>query len=67
MATGKGESDRKPPRHVEHFWLCGACSKSLTLTQGARGIDLIRKLPSILERGDREFRDAESVAAGVPF
>jgi hypothetical protein len=67
LATGRGGSDRKPPRHVEHFWLCGACSESLTLRQSAKGIDVVRKLPSILERGDREFGDEESIAAGVPF
>ncbi len=23
--------ERKPPRHVEHYWLCGKCAASFTL------------------------------------
>ena|ERR671937_1198960 len=32
-------TDRKPSRHLEFFWLCGACSSNFTLAfQRGRGI-----------------------------
>ena len=27
-------TNRKPPRKVEHFWLCGECATTMTLTLG---------------------------------
>lgn len=62
VATGTGDADGKRLRHLEHFWLCGACSQNLTLIQDAGGVRVIRKMPSIVQR-----REEESVAAGVPF
>jgi len=37
-------SSVKPIRQVEHFWLCGNCSASLTLTYAKDvGVQVIRK------------------------
>jgi hypothetical protein len=36
--------DKKPQRKVEHFWLCGTCSRALTLTYNKEaGIQVSRK------------------------
>lgn len=39
-------SDHKPPHRLEHFWLCGACSRTMTLVfdkaQGVATIPLVR-------------------------
>jgi hypothetical protein len=33
---------RKPPQHVEHFWLCDGCAPLWTLVQnGSQGISLV--------------------------
>lgn len=67
VATGLRDSNGIPERRLEHFWLCGACSENLSLTQDAAGIRVVRKLPSICERRDGEAEDAEDMATGVPF
>jgi hypothetical protein len=39
---------KKAPRRIEHFWLCGPCSETLTLvTHEGRGVQVVRK-PMIL-------------------
>lgn len=53
VATGSSETGGKRMRHLEHYWLCGTCSRSLTLAQGANGIRVLPK-PAIQER--KEFR-----------
>jgi hypothetical protein len=67
VATGIRDSEGKPARHLEHFWFCGLCSESLSLTQGTAGIQVIRKLPPIWERREADPEDAEEIAAGLPF
>jgi hypothetical protein len=38
------QSAPKPPNRVEHFWLCGPCSASMTLTRDRRGgVQVVRK------------------------
>ena len=66
VATGIADFQGRPARHMEHFWLCGVCSESLTLVHGVEGIKVQRKLPSIVERGDREPGDVKSITTGVP-
>jgi hypothetical protein len=35
---------KKAPRSIEHFWLCGPCSETLTLvTEEGRGVQVVRK------------------------
>jgi hypothetical protein len=31
----------KRTRRVEHFWLCGACSQTLAMSQSTEGVQLI--------------------------
>jgi hypothetical protein len=43
-------NDRKPARRVEHFWLCGPCSETQTLTYDtALGIRILNK-PGLVRR-----------------
>ena len=43
-----GESPRKQPRSVEHFWLCGPCSESWTLLFDRElGIRVTAKAPLV--------------------
>ncbi|MGC2618360.1 MAG: hypothetical protein WA414_04910 [Acidobacteriaceae bacterium] len=30
----------KKVRRVEHFWLCGACSQTMAMTQSTEGVEL---------------------------
>jgi hypothetical protein len=34
--------DRKPPKRVEHFWLCGDCARTMRISfDGVRKVDVI--------------------------
>lgn len=33
----------KKVRRVEHFWLCGACSQTMAMTQSTEGVELIMR------------------------
>ncbi|MFP5228641.1 MAG: hypothetical protein ACLGXA_13535 [Acidobacteriota bacterium] len=36
-SLGSAIAGRKRERQLEHYWLCGACSETLILTQDAQG------------------------------
>jgi hypothetical protein len=36
-SIGTAAPGRKRERHLEHYWLCGACAQSLMLMQDAQG------------------------------
>jgi hypothetical protein len=59
--AGSLESDpgEKRMRHLEHFWLCGACCASLILTHDGKGIRVSPKPASVPE----EFDSIESAQA----
>lgn len=31
----------KRTRHIEHFWLCGACSQTMQMVQSTEGVNLV--------------------------
>jgi hypothetical protein len=33
--------DAKRTRHVEHFWLCGTCSQTMSMEQSTDGVHLV--------------------------
>jgi hypothetical protein len=33
----------KKTRHLEHFWLCGACARSMTIVQHEGAVEVSRK------------------------
>jgi len=42
--VGTEASGPKPQNRVEHFWLCGPCSSSMTLTFDCQqGVQIVRK------------------------
>ena len=47
-------SGLKPVLKVEHFWLCGTCSETQTLTyDNAQGVRVLQKT-SVIRRGPKE-------------
>lgn len=47
-------SDGKHERRLEHYWLCGACAKTLVLVQDAQGsIHILSKLNTANDLGER--------------
>jgi len=40
----------KPVRKIEHFWLCGPCSTSLTLVMNQGKVETISIEPAVLTR-----------------
>ncbi|HSY00952.1 MAG TPA: hypothetical protein VK819_02305 [Acidobacteriaceae bacterium] len=36
----KVQANGKRLRRVEHFWLCGACSQTMAMTQSTEGVEL---------------------------
>lgn len=54
MPDRNGEGEVRPG-HPEHYWLCGECSRTRTLTQDAAGVvHLVQRLPEIREPGDTQ-------------
>jgi len=45
-----GEADKRPVRKVEHFWLCGPCSISMTLIMNGGRAQTIALEPTGLPR-----------------
>jgi len=45
-----GAADKRPARKVEHFWLCGPCSISMTLIMSAGKAQTVALEPSGLPR-----------------
>lgn len=54
VSSGEGAGGKRL-RRLEHFWLCGACSRSMVMVQDAQGIRVLRKAVS-RERDDSEPR-----------
>jgi hypothetical protein len=60
VKIGATVSGRKRERHIEHYWLCGACAGTLTLIQDAHGWIRILAKPSAVP----ELDDSLAPAAG---
>jgi len=45
-----GEADKRPARKVEHFWLCGPCSTSMTLIMNGGKAETVALEPTGLPR-----------------
>jgi len=45
-----GEADRfgKRSRRMEHYWLCGECSKTLAMEQSADGVRVVARVRSFV-------------------
>jgi hypothetical protein len=43
-----GEAGKRPARKIEHFWLCGACSTSMTLIMSDGKVETVVLPPSRL-------------------
>lgn len=43
------------PRQTEYFWMCGSCSKTLTLRLSQDGIVVIRTLPDYAHHHPEDF------------
>jgi hypothetical protein len=41
------EGKKRPPRKVEHFWLCGPCSETSTLVKDQAGIIKVMAKPLV--------------------
>ena len=52
VGSPQGEPGSKRMRHLEHHWLCGACSQSLILMQDHSGIHIAPKPAHIQEEFD---------------
>jgi hypothetical protein len=53
VSAGPSEPGAKRLRHLEHYWLCGGCSETMTMEQDDRAvIRVIPKLARILEPGE---------------
>lgn len=47
--VGAEPAGPKPQNRVEHFWLCGPCSTSMTLTfDSQQGVQVVRKTLHVL-------------------
>jgi hypothetical protein len=54
VATEDSGANGKKLRRLEHFWLCGGCSQTMTVMQEGDGIKVVRRLPAIYEPDDWE-------------
>jgi len=50
IATQFGELPKKAARKVEHFWLCGSCSTSMTLIMNGGKVETTAVEPTGLPR-----------------
>jgi len=41
-----GQTDKRPLRKVEHFWLCGPCSTSMTLIMSSGKVEAVSLEPA---------------------
>jgi hypothetical protein len=49
-STGTSEPGAKRLRHLEHYWLCGACAETMMMVQNSQGmISVIPKPPIVRE------------------
>ncbi|MGA7884365.1 MAG: hypothetical protein WCA44_01390 [Acidobacteriaceae bacterium] len=50
VSTGVDGPNGKRTRRLEHFWLCGACTQTMTVQQSADGIHAVLRTPARLRR-----------------
>ena len=55
-AVGTEDGDARKAHRMEHFWLCGECSKMLMLEQTQTGVRVVNK-------GALHVRRAQEIAA----
>jgi hypothetical protein len=64
VSTGPTEPGRKRLRHLEHYWLCGACSQNLMMVQETHGMIRVLPKPAIVRQTDEI---APVVASSLAF
>lgn len=58
-SSGQAAPGSKRLRHLEHYWLCGACSQTMILVQDRAGVHVAPKPVRVSE----EFDSFESAVA----
>ncbi|HKR27355.1 MAG TPA: hypothetical protein VJS11_07860 [Acidobacteriaceae bacterium] len=43
VPSTNGANGEKRTRHLEHFWLCGKCARTMRLVQNGAAVEVIRK------------------------
>lgn len=43
IPSANGAAGSKRTRHLEHFWLCGKCARTMRLAQNGAAVEVIRK------------------------
>lgn len=43
VPSRNGSSESKRSRHLEHFWLCGQCARTMRLVQQGAAVEIIHK------------------------
>jgi hypothetical protein len=61
VSAGPNEPGAKRLRHLEHYWLCGACADTMMLLQDGQGIIRVLPKPAIV----RETEDIAPVVASM--
>jgi len=62
-AVHDGATGEKRSHHLEHYWLCGNCSRVSTLTQDASGN--VQVVPRLSDIGEPEDRERSTAGAGL--
>ena len=61
VSAGVSQPGVKRLRHLEHYWLCGACAKTLVLVQDGQGVIRVAAKPAIV----RETEEIAPVVASM--
>jgi hypothetical protein len=43
VAAGEADAKGKRSRRMEHYWLCGDCSRTLAMEQSAEGVRVVAR------------------------
>ena len=43
VASGDADKTGKRSRHMEHYWLCGECSRTLAMEQSPEGVRVVAR------------------------
>jgi hypothetical protein len=60
-STGPGV---KRLRHLEHYWLCGACSETMMMVQNAQGMIHVVPKPVVIRKPEEMAPVVASMMAG---
>ena len=62
-SVGTAVPGKKRERHLEHYWLCGACAQTLILVQDAQGWIHVLPRPAAISESVDDFTPARSERA----